>query len=928
MLEKTQEFAQHLNDSGQQRNTYERTLSFLIDHTSAFQASLYLLQGGKLVLKSCFHQQEEVYSVKQFYLQGKGMIGRVAEDQEAQQYDNVPQSFFSDFKAALKEQFPSSVYLAPLMSRQQLLGVVQVASERSFTESEQYFIQQIAQLASVRIFMERQLESGSGEGEQVSELYRKNKLLSEAKKNAESTNQQLRQQVRGLEEKEQLMLALLNKVNEAVLVFSEDMELEQASGATKRILGISPLSVSLSRQLPAHLVELEQAIREQIRHLPQKQDASLQKEVLVPNERGELVWLHLNVGHIDLNGAKFYLVAIKDVSGKKQESQSLQVPGQMQALAENTPDAVLRISQEKKLLYVNPAFEELVGIERNQLIDRPFSELRIEKRILKNWESQIDHVLEQKQPFHSTTSISNYGGERFLQIGLLPEFNSSGQLVSMLLVLRDNTENKRTKVAIRNQSEKLRYGETYAKTLQQIVIPTRSVVQHTFPDSFILSKPKNIIPGDFPWCYRSGKHIYLGAIDTKEVGVAGALNTLNLYYLLVQIMDNWSGEQLPAPSEIMIALHNVLRKKFAGKMKSLSSKTGIDIALARIQTEDRQLLYSGANIPMYLMNDGRVEIIKGTSYSLGIQRELKNDTFRDVSRELTEKDVVLLASDGLQNTFGGERFKRFSAERIRDLLYENGSEPMFGLSDIYEQRLAEWLNGKSQIDDILLLGARLSILNQEAEATVATPDGAVEVGGQELDMTTPASSSIAAIQLTEVARKNMPSIDEGTLVASHEGIYNQATIKDVTAKTEAYLEQRNESRGFAKKVFNVMVEMLQNISRHAYNPEDGYTSERFGFFAMVDHDDRYEIITANFIQAPIARKVNNVMEDLQQRSSEELKQRYKELMKKSRINEEGGAGLGFVDIARKTDQNMYTHFEAIDEHFSVFVFRSAITKKK
>ena len=928
ILKKTQDFTQFINHSGADRKLYERTLKFVLQHTTAFQASFFVLQGGKMVLKSCFLGEEEVYSVKQFYLLGKGMVGRCAEDMESQLYENVPQSFFSDFKAALGEHFPNAVFLAPMLDEQHAIGVLQVASEKTFSEAEQYLIQQVAHIASSQLHLERMTERNQINGDQASELYRKNKLLSEAKKTAEQSNQQLREKVRESEEQEQLMLALLNKVNEAVLVFNSDVEIQQASGATKRILGISPLSVSLSRQLPAHLVELEQTVREQTRNLPQREEASLQKEILVPNEKGELVWLNLNLSQLNLNGSQYYLVSVKDISGKKHESRSLQVPGQMQALAENTPDSVLRIDADKNVVYVNPAFEELIGIERNQLIDQGFSELKIEKRILDNWNSLIDHVLEQKQPFHSTTSISNYGGERFLQISLLPEFSKQGKLISTLLVLRDNTENKRTKVAIRNQSEKLRYGETYAKTLQQVVIPTRMVIQQTFPDSFVLSKPKTSIPGDFPWCYRSGSTLYLATVDTKEIGVSGALNTVNLYYILVQIMDNWDGDEKPRPSEIIFALHNVIHKKFSQKLKSLSSKTGIDVAIVSIDLKEKGLYFSGANIPIYLLSNGKGEIIKGVSQSVGTQRTLKADAFRDIYREVSEKDAVILASDGLQNTFGGERFKRFSAERIRDILYQHAAEPMMGLSDIYEDELGKWLNGKRQIDDILLIGARLSALREEAQETVATPDGTVEVGGQELEMDTKPGADLNAVRLAEITAQNMPGFNGGALVAAHEGTYNQATIKDITAKTEAYLQQQNSSRGFSKKVFNVMVEMLQNISRHAYNPEESLTDERFGYFAMTDKDDRYELYTANYIQAPIARKVENVLDDIQNRTPDELKQRYKELMKKSRINEEGGAGLGFVDIARKTDQNMYAHFEQIDEQLTVFVFCSAINKKK
>jgi len=68
-------------------------------------------------------------------------------------------------------------------------------------------------------------------------------------------------------------------------------------------------------------------------------------------------------------------------------------------------------------------------------------------------------------------------------------------------------------------------------------------------------------------------------------------------------------------------------------------------------------------------------------------------------------------------------------------------------------------------------------------------------------------------------------------------------------------------------------------------------------------------------------RVNNL-------SKEELNQLYKQKIKEGRLSEKGGAGLGFIDIARKTGQKLVYSFLKIDEEKSFFVLTTTILRVK
>ena len=82
----------------------------------------------------------------------------------------------------------------------------------------------------------------------------------------------------------------------------------------------------------------------------------------------------------------------------------------------------------------------------------------------------------------------------------------------------------------------------------------------------------------------------------------------------------------------------------------------------------------------------------------------------------------------------------------------------------------------------------------------------------------------------------------------YEGEVTQDITKTFTALTERNLTKSAESNTVQKKVFNVMVECLQNISKHADSLGGDEDEERRGIIMVSKGDDSYNIITGNIIK--------------------------------------------------------------------------------
>ena len=86
-----------------------------------------------------------------------------------------------------------------------------------------------------------------------------------------------------------------------------------------------------------------------------------------------------------------------------------------------------------------------------------------------------------------------------------------------------------------------------------------------------------------------------------------------------------------------------------------------------------------------------------------------------IEKPFTNKEIILesgdtfyLFSDGYADQFGGAKGKKFTKKRFKDLLLSLQSQPMNKHKMILETTMDEWLGNEQQIDDVLVIGIRIS----------------------------------------------------------------------------------------------------------------------------------------------------------------------------------------------------------------------------
>jgi len=168
------------------------------------------------------------------------------------------------------------------------------------------------------------------------------------------------------------------------------------------------------------------------------------------------------------------------------------------------------------------------------------------------------------------------------------------------------------------------------------------------------------------------------------------------------------------------------------------------------------------------------------------------------------------------------------------------------------------------------------------------------------------------------------------LILVFEGDFTQETTKSILAMAERDLDSSGEESGIKRKVFNVMVEALQNIVKHSseQGQKAGSLVSHSAIFMISKDDSRYTVMTGNpIVKTNVARLTQN-LNLLNSKDKEGLKEMYKEIIKNTQISDKGGAGLGFVDMARKSGEKLEFQFAEMSPEYDFFCLKVNISREK
>ena len=252
----------------------------------------------------------------------------------------------------------------------------------------------------------------------------------------------------------------------------------------------------------------------------------------------------------------------------------------------------------------------------------------------------------------------------------------------------------------------------YAKHIQEAVIPTRSMMQQIFGNCLVMFRPCNIVSGDFYWAAKIGRYKALVVADCTGHGVPGAFMSMLGISMLNDIVANidMNSEQLQA-SDILNQLRANVISALRQDIDAMGGLDGIDMALILIDSERRQLQYSGAYRPLVMLRNNSLTKIECDHMPIG--KYNKNTPFTNHVIELEKGDCFFAYSDGITDQFDNSNEQKFGRKKLYGLLLDNYQKPFTEQFDIYKNAFESWrMDGPretptEQTDDVVLVGIKI-----------------------------------------------------------------------------------------------------------------------------------------------------------------------------------------------------------------------------
>jgi serine phosphatase RsbU (regulator of sigma subunit) len=255
---------------------------------------------------------------------------------------------------------------------------------------------------------------------------------------------------------------------------------------------------------------------------------------------------------------------------------------------------------------------------------------------------------------------------------------------------------------IEQQQKELEGSLSYASSIQAALLPDLRYFKKTFPESFILFKPRDIVSGDFYWFSRKDNRMAVAAADCTGHGVPGAFMSI----LGISFLNEIVSKNIPRANTILNRLRENVMKALHQTGDTSEHKDGMDIALCVIDLDKMNMEYAGAFNPLYMIRNGVLVETRGDKMPIGINAVVER-SFTNHNIQLEMGDLIYIFSDGYPDQFGGPEEKKFRYKTMKQLLVKLYNKPLEAQKRELERNFIKWKGDLEQVDDVLIIGIKI-----------------------------------------------------------------------------------------------------------------------------------------------------------------------------------------------------------------------------
>jgi PAS domain S-box-containing protein len=691
-------------------------IKFILGKIGAIQGAFYVVNDEVtphlIEMRASFAYNRKKYLKAKFKF-AEGLVGQAAIEKDTILRTEVPDEYVTLTSGLLGDQKPSCILIVPLITNEEVYGVLEFASFKRFDPSQVNFVQELSLILARTIFnikvnertrrLLAESQAMSNELKEKQEVLRQNaEEMQATQEELKRSNTMLEEQVEEVNRTQKRMQLLLENASEVITIYEEDETIRYISPSVETILGYGQKEMIGKSDIEKVRQDYHPIFKDLFARMNANPDEKVTVQYEYRAKDGSFIWIESTGTNCMSNPAIHgFILNSRDITERRRAEQEQRMRSKMQALSENSPDLITRLEGEA-ISYINPVIEEYTGKKPTDFLNKKVHEAELDLSILEGWLKIVEKVNESSQTISTEMDFPSDMGKRVMQVNAIPEFDEHNKLESVLVVSHDITERKLIELEIQNKNKKITESINYAKRIQTAILPNSRVISRALPDSFILYKPRDVVSGDFPWFVQLKDEIFIAAVDCTGHGVPGALLSLIGYFLLNDIVRS---RKITEPGVILDLLDEGVTTTLR-QDEDATTKDGMDIALCKINMTSGEVEYAGAHRPLYIMKGGAMEEVKGNKFPIG-GGIFKNQTnFTNTKVKLSKGDSIYFSSDGFPDQFGGPEGRKFGPKKAREIIERVHKLPMVDAVKVFDQEWESWRGEHKQTDDVLLIGIK------------------------------------------------------------------------------------------------------------------------------------------------------------------------------------------------------------------------------
>lgn len=292
---------------------------------------------------------------------------------------------------------------------------------------------------------------------------------------------------------------------------------------------------------------------------------------------------------------------------------------------------------------------------------------------------------------------------------LVQEKGQSSQELALLteqFVEQMNKQNEELETARKrmlNNSNQLVQSIEYAQRIQGAIQSSIEYLGSYFEQSFLISRPRDIVSGDLAWFTTVEEMALLAMIDCSGTGVAAASLSVIAYMQLNRVVTE---ERCVEPAEIVCRVQNRIRRLLSNTSPEFQEEIQVHLGVLQVDKYAGEARYASIHEQLfYAQTPERVDYVRGVSF-VGDSEQNCRSRIVEHRIAVTPETTFYLGSDGYfmqldsrNRKIGSQGFQEILT-RIQPLRLEDQKTEL--LNTLAAHRL-----GTAQTDDITLLAVSL-----------------------------------------------------------------------------------------------------------------------------------------------------------------------------------------------------------------------------